>query len=96
MEGTERVKSYFPRKHARTAEIIPHPAWRHRIAKERLQHVADIRSSFDRHRLLADVVRQHRRHLESIGVAADRTEADVAALEAAFEANEKPLRRRPA
>jgi hypothetical protein len=35
--------------------------------------------------MLADVVSQYRRQLESIGVAADRIEADVAALEAAFE-----------
>ena len=55
-----------------------------RFAEIQLRHVSEIQSVFGRRRLLDDAVKTFRARLEHLGVARDRVEAEVIALERAF------------
>jgi hypothetical protein len=81
-----------PPKHG-PAEIIPHPAFRRRIADEAIAQVnAKPIDRFGATMIFKRAINEYRRRLHQIGVAGHRIDAEVAALEQQLFPH--PMRRR--
>jgi hypothetical protein len=68
---------------SRSAEIVPHPAWSRRIADDVQRQLYGASPSWQR-KVIKDAITGHRKRLEQIGVAENRIDAEISALESSL------------